>query len=264
MKRRSVNKRNQQQPKVEVQQLPSKAEIKERESEYRKDLKDFEGGLIAGEKFKKNGIIKLAKDLEKAGTVEIHKIAIRLKADLKNIIDRGFLGPTYINHVLTDEDPKYVRPYNKQSKPTQKEDFAKSQNPEEQEQEDEEPANTTTTTYTTPLSTTTSRVEPTSKAPTEEEIEFQKYVSELYDFIRSLTQLLTGLEVDKFLTYRDNIKLAADTKRRRFDVSKRLPPLDLNTIYDDCIRFKVILDDFINHLGDERNSRRQKQEMISE
>lgn len=262
MKRRAVNKRNQQ-PKMEVQQLPSKAEIKERESEYRKDLKDFEGGLIAGERFKKDGINKLAKDLERARTIEKHLISKRIKADLKPIIDRGYLTSTYINDVL---DKEYKQKPNNPTGENRTKNLVQTENEQQQEQQqdDEKPATTTTTTYTTPLSTTTSTVESTSKPQTKEEIEFKKYVSELYDFIRSLTQLLTGLEVDKFLTYRDNIKLAADTKRRRFDVSKRLPPLDLNTIYDDCIRFKVILDDFINHLGDERNSRRQKQEMISE
>jgi hypothetical protein len=259
MKRRAVNKRSQQQqPKVEVQQLSPK-DIKAREEEYQKDRKDFESGLIAGEKFKKNGIIKLAKDLEKAGTVEVHKISARLKADLKHITDRGFLESPYINKVLADEDPKYVRPYKKQSKPTEKGELVKLSNSEQQEQKTEE----STTTSTTPLSTASTTI-PQPKAKTPEEIEFDKYVSELYDFIRSLTQLLTGLEVDKFLTYRDNIKLLAETKNRRFDVAMRLRPLDLDTIYDDCKRMKVILDDFIDRLGDQRDSRRQKREMISE
>lgn len=259
MKRRTV-KRNQQQTKVEVQQL-SPRDIKAREEEYRKDLKDFEGGLIAGEKYKKNGIIKLAKDLEKAGTVDIHKISARLRADLKHIIDRGFLSSSYISDVLAEEDPKYVRSYNKQSKTTQKEELPKSVNSQQQEQ----PAATSTTTYTTPLSTTSTTVpQPQPKPKTPEEIEFDKYVAELYDFLRSLTQLLTGLEVDKFVTYSNNIELVANTKSRRIDVAMRLRPLDLNTIYDDCKRIKVILDDFVDRLSDERNSRRQKQEMISE
>ena len=259
MKRRAVNKRSQQ-PKVEVQQLPSKAEIKERESEYRKDLKDFEGGLIAGERFKKDGIIKLAKDLERAGTIEKHLISKRIKADLKPIIDRGYLFPNYISVVLEE---KYKQKPRNPTGINQTQNEVQTEN--EQEQDDEEPATTTTTTttYTTPLSTTTTTT-PQSKPKTAQEVEFDKYVAELYDFIRSLTQLLTGLEVDKFLKYRDNIKLLADTKNRRFDVAMRLSPLDLDTIHDDRKRMKVILDDFIDHLGDQRNSRRQQKEMISE
>ncbi len=259
MKRKTV-KRNQQQTKVEVQQL-SPRDIKAREEEYRKDLKDFEGGLIAGERFKKDGIIRLAKDLEKAGTVEMHKISIRITADLKPMIDRGSLAKGYIHNTL---DEKYKAQRGRKSGSDKQQQQGQQQTSGQDKIVFAGQTTTPSQTQSQTATTTTTTTTPQPKPKTPAEIEFDKYVAELYDFVRSLTQLLTGLEVDKFVTYSNNIELVANTKSRRIDVAMRLRPLDLNTIYDDCKRIKVILDDFVDRLSDERNSRRQKQEMISE
>ena len=84
----------------------SPKEVQRREEEYRDDLKHYKQGLIAGERFKKDGIIKLAKDLEKAGTVELHKISARIRSDLETVIEGGFLTNNYIPMIL---DEKYKR-----------------------------------------------------------------------------------------------------------------------------------------------------------
>jgi hypothetical protein len=256
MKKR-VHHNKHQNPKMEVQQLPSKAEIKKRESKYQKDLADFKGGLIAGERYKKNGILKLANDLEEAGTVEIHLISKRIRADLKPITDRQLLATTYITQALPE---KYRRDYRKTKPTEQQETESKKSNFGQIPTQTETPITTTFTSTATGETTT----ELPTKQPSQEEREFEKYVDQLYNFIYSLTELLTGLKQDRFKNYTDNVKLVSDTKRRRFDVAKRLEPLDLNTIYDDCGRLRPILDDFVEHLYNERGSRRKQQNLTSE
>ena len=95
------NKKSKQ--KAELAELPPK-EVQKREQEYNSDLKQFKQGLIAGERFKKDGINKLARDLEKAGTVELHKVSTRIKSDLRTVIEGGYLADNYVNSV---PDPKF-------------------------------------------------------------------------------------------------------------------------------------------------------------
>ena len=102
-KKRMDNKKSKQsKPRAELQQL-SPRDIQRREAPYRKDLGSFRAGLIAGERFKHNAIKKLARDLEEAGTMELHKISARISNDLEDV-----LSPQYPPMVLAD---KYKRPH---------------------------------------------------------------------------------------------------------------------------------------------------------
>lgn len=236
---------------VGVQEL-SPSEIKRREAEYWKDVRDFGRGLIAGERFKKDGIIKLAKDLEKAGTIETHKISIRIKSDLKDIIDKRLLAAEYIHMSLDD---KYKRSV---SKPKQNENnFVSNQN------------QSTETRITTEISesqneATTTEQQEQSSQKTKEIQKHDTLAQEILAYSLALTQKITDCSEDEIRRFSDNRVLASETKTYRFDLTKRFSELNLKTVYDFSKMLSIVLDDFIEQLDDELESRRKKQVLTSE
>lgn len=229
-------------------------EILRREAEYRHDLGDFKKGLIAGEKFKANGIKKLAKELEAAGTVELRRISTRIRTDLKILIENGLLSKDYVNQVL---DIKYKMPPNNPKgsssrnldKDTEAEEETEETTTEETEEDEEEEEEDSPS---------------KSASSVQDELEHDETVDELYHFTRGLTELLTGLKEEELLKSSDNFKLVEDTKPHRFAITKKLDMINLKTIYSDARKLNIVLNDYTQQLDDELGIRQSRKELASE
>ena len=227
-------------------------QILHREAEYRHDLSDFKKGLIAGEKFKKDGIKKLARDLERAGTIEINKISIRIKSDLQSLTESGLLQKTYIHWVLDNKykDPKHQHDTKSSQNHSDEEEEQKEVATEEEEEESEEEKEEGTPNH--------------SPVSVQEELEHDEVVDELYHFMRGLTELLTGLKEEELLNVKDNFKLVEDTKQHRFKITKKLDMINLKTIYSDARKLNMVLNDYTKQLDDELGVRQSREELASE
>jgi hypothetical protein len=255
-----MKKRMSKKPQVEVQQLPPR-DIQRREAVYRKHLGDLKNGLIAGERFKKNGIKKLAEDLEEARTIEVHKISARIKNDLKAMIDENLLTENYVSVSL---DEKYKQaPRNTGGKNQYQ--AAKPKNRFEggtatqttTTDTTNQTTNTQTQTQTQPQGQSTEAPKPSPQSLKQEQ-EHDELVSDLYGHIIGLTQLITGYKQDKILSLNDNYALVSQTKQFRFDMIKKLYPLDLKTLYDFSKRLAIVLDDSLKQFENELDSRRKQ------
>ena len=89
-------------------------------------------------------------------------------------------------------------------------------------------------------------------------------VNTIYGYTTGLTEILTGWKEDKIFRLDDNLALKAETREYRFDLTKRLTELDLNTIYKFSRRSAIILNDFLKQIDDEKDSRRKKKALTSE
>lgn len=234
---------------VGVQEL-SPSEVKKREAEYWTDLRDYghrlNQHLIAGERYKKDGIIKLAKDLEKAGTIPLHKISARLKDDLKDFIEKRLLNAEYIPTVLEEKYKGKQGPKGGKN--------SKSQDSGDQ---------STETTSKSQSQTKTQQQQKTS--PTVEDTrEHHKLVENIWGHAENLIELLTGYSRDQILKVIDNFQLVSDTKQFRFDLTKRLHEDDLRMTYDYIRRLAMLVDNFVKQLDDESESRKNKEALTSQ
>ena len=76
---------------------------------YRKEFDYFMTGLAQGERYKKRELNLIAKELEKAGTVEIHKICDRICNDIEKVRKEKKLGQEVISteYIRLVLDEKY-------------------------------------------------------------------------------------------------------------------------------------------------------------
>ena len=255
--------------KAELEELPPK-EVQRREEEYNSDLKHFKQGLIAGERFKRDGIIKLAKDLEKAGTVELHKISMRIRNDLATIIDGGYLTTNYIPMVLDDKYKRSKKPpeeteTEEEEQETENTNFYISQTAQttEQSQQPSTPTPTPTPTSSTTQSRATEESRPSPQS-IQEERAHDTFVGNIYHHSRNLIEMLTGYNESKILNSKDNLKLVSDTKQYRFLLVMKLSELDAKTIYSDQRTLSLLLNDFLKQLDDNLDARKKKEALTSE
>ena len=89
-------------------------------------------------------------------------------------------------------------------------------------------------------------------------------VQNIYGFAMGLTELITGYNGDKILRLNDNFKLISETKKFRFDLTKRLHELDLDAVCIELRRLTMITNDFLKQIDDEKESRRNKKALTSE
>jgi hypothetical protein len=264
---------------VGVEEL-SPAEIKRRESDYWQDVRDFSRGLMQGERFKKDMIIRLAKDLEKARTIDHHKISIRLKGDLQDLIERKLLDKNYIPMVLVDyakslaRDSNYfVKPQASRFQPepegTKIDSYQPSVTEDEGEDEDE---------------TDEEKAERKKrKEEKEEELELQRKAEEERALLEkeqqrmnSLAQTLlgsimgtvgeiTGLSQTGLSRFgRDYNALNSATKDYRFKLTKAFSDFDLQVAYGFSRTLSVVLNSFLQQLDDELDIRKSKKSLTSE
>ena len=76
--------------------------------------------------------------------------------------------------------------------------------------------------------------------------------------------MLTGYNLNKILSSRDNLKLVSDTRRYRFLLVMKLSELDAKTIYSDERTLSLLLDDFLKQLDDNLVLRKKKEALTSE
>ena len=253
--------------KTQLDELLPK-EVQRKEETYRKDLKLFKSGLIAGERFKKDGINKLAQDLEKAGTVELHKISTRIKQDLEPVIDGGYLEIGYISRVL---DEKYKREHKEYE--TRQENNGKMENSISQTtQTTGQPAQGQSTLdqqkpESSGASNATQTTESSAKSlqSQQEQSDQQELVSSLYSYIDTLSTLMTGFPAAKLQRYINNREsVIADSKDYRSTMIARFFDLDAETLFTKTKTLSIILDDFLKQLDNNLDVRKKKQPLTSE
>jgi hypothetical protein len=252
------DKNKTQRVETQQQQQLSPQDIQRSERAYTKELNDFMMGLVQGEKYKKNTIKKLARLLEEAGTVELDKIAVRIKTDLKEAMQKKGLTEQLIsdNYVVMILEDKYKQ---------KKHDGASGKKHKETNTTGSNnivaSSSTTVTAPSGPIQST--EEQKPSPQSLQEERDFDDWVNSLYDLTRRLAEQITGYHEDKILKIDDNFKLISETRQYRFDAAKRLADLDLRTVHKEVRRDILLLNDFIEHLEKELDSRKKKQDLIS-
>jgi hypothetical protein len=271
------SKKNKNKARVETQQEFSTKDILRSELEYRKDLDELIVKIGHSEKYKKNTVKKLARDLEEAYIStgredEISKISARIKQDIraaseKQGLDEQLISNQYITIVLEDFEKETGKKY--KGKPHGPK--GKKQNKEKSFLSSEQQSVNTTSNSTTTQSQQDQRPGPTDtdeprKSPTsvKQELDFDKWVNSFYHFARNLTELLTGYNEDKIWKLDDNMRLVSETRQYRFDITKRLAPLDLKTIAGDIRKTLVLLSDFQKQIDDEFESMERNKQLRSE
>jgi hypothetical protein len=268
-----MNKKSKEsKPRVELQQL-SPRDIQRREAPYRKDLGSFRAGLIAGERFKRNAIKKLARDLEEAGTIEVHKISSRIVSDLRDLISSSY--PSMVLEEKYKIPHKEYKEYKDWKSPSDKEPKIENSIFDE--------GTTTTVPQSEPATSPTQDIteevrEPPAPAPEAQAVEESRpspqtiqeerahdtFVDNLYHHTRNLIEMLTGYREDKILNSNDNLKLVSDTRQYRFFFVMRLAELDAKTIYKDVRTVSLLLDDLLKQLDNNLDARKKKQALTSE
>lgn len=255
--------------RTESQQL-SPRDIQRNEAVYRKDLHDFILGLVQGEKYKKNTIKKLARDLEEAGTIPIHKISARIKNDLREIqkekkLDKPLIALEYVHMVLEDKYKKRTRTKNAASSGINENFFVNSETvTTSQTLQDPPPTAAQTTATATPGPAQYMEQPPTSPQSLKEERDFSDWVESFYHLTRSLSEHITGYKEDKILKLGNDSQLISETRHYRFDAAKRLNDVDIRTFRSEARRSILLLNDFIGHIEKELDSRKNKEGLTSE
>lgn len=245
-------KQNKKSVTVGVQELSS-SDIKKREATYREDLSNFRGGLIAGERFKADGIRKLAKDLEKAETIETHKISARIKSDLKDIIEKRFLTLDYVAMVL---DEKYKQIQKGHDNTNKGRNITSNQN---------QSTETTTSTQTGESQTGTIEGQGQVSQKVKDIQKHETLAQEILGYTMAVTQKITGCTEDEILKFsKDYRALTSQTKDYRFELTKKFSDLNLKTVYDVSRMLFTVLDNFLKQLDDELDSRKNKEALTSE
>lgn len=262
MQSKEDKKKNQ---RVETQQLSPK-DIQRSEAPYKKEFNDFIMGLAQGEKYKKNTIKKLARLLEEAGTIDLHEISTRIKNDLREAAekkgsDEPLIDPKYVSMVLED---KYKKRQKNKGSDTDTEagqnkgniSFISSSTT----------GSTAAQSQPQPIPGPLQSTEEPKSVPQslQEARDFDDWVNNLYDLTRRLAEQITGYHEDKILKVDDNFKLISETRQYRFDAAKRLADLDLRTVHKEVRRDILLLNDFIEHLEKELDSRKRNEQLRSE
>jgi ParB-like chromosome segregation protein Spo0J len=103
---------------------------------------------------------------------------------------------------------------------------------------------------------------PKSPISVEQELKHDDAVDDQYHHVRSLIELLAGIDYIK--ERKSNLELVDKTKEHRFRIIKRLSDLDVKAIYTDCRTLAHILNDYLKQLDDELDVRQAKEKLVSE